>query len=623
MNQPFVSFIITSYNQAEYLQETLNSIVNQKGDLNYEMIIIDDCSKDGSPDLIKKWIDTVKSENCHLILNENNLGLCKTLNKAISLSSGEWIKYIACDDILESNYLIEIKEYLNGKNDDVAFICTDMSLINSKGETYKNSNWEYSNVQVNETSINDFEKLLESQYMNTPTVIYKKSLWEKIGGYDENLIFEDWDLYLRAKKIAKFGVIKKSLVRYRIHESNMHLNFKTNKRYVTDSILMLKKHLEEKTNPIIREKVLDEIANLIPIDENEALRIWEQEIVWLKCDTENKPLISVLLPVYNSEKYIENALKSILLQTYSNIEIVVVNDGSNDNSHDIINKFVETNHAIKYFRNEVNLGISKSRNIALSYCTGAFIALLDSDDICSPKRLEKQVKFLIENPEFKAVSSWMFEFGVVNPKLYRYKQDYETLKCISIFYSPISHPASMFDANALKEIRYDENYAYAEDYQMFLRFMQKYKISCLQETLYFYRIHPNQSIGIKNKLVQDQNIKKICNYIVNLYWNSKSDLDVDFYYQYFNKGIVINSAYDFLQWDFFLKRLYKVSKEQGFINLELLREFIYKNYWIESFIVTFKEMSFFNLLRIINSPFCKFVFLTKLKYLVKKVLNKG
>jgi glycosyltransferase involved in cell wall biosynthesis len=619
MNQPFVSFIITSYNQAEYLEETLNSIVSQEGDLSYEMIIIDDCSKDGSADLIKSWIDRLKPEKSKVIFNETNIGLCKTLNKAISVSTGEWIKYIACDDIVETNYLLEIKDYLDRRNHEVAFICTDMSIINSSGEVLQNSNWEYSQVQVDENDINDFEKLLKGQYLNTPSVIYKKSLWEKIGGYDENLIFEDWDLYLRAKKIAQFGVIKKSLVRYRIHNHNMHLNFKTNARYVIDSILMLKKHLEEKTKPIIREKVLQEITNLIPIDENEALRIWEQEIDWLKCDTDNQSLVSVLIPVYNSEKYIDNAIKSILLQTYNNVEVIVVNDGSSDHSESLINKLVQTNNKVKYYSNPENLGISKTRNIALSYCNGEYIALLDSDDICAPNRIEKQVKFLKKNTEFKAVSSWKLEFGTNTPKLYKYKQDFETLKCVSIFYNPVSHAASMFISSALKDIGYDENYPYAEDYQMFLRFIQKYKISSLQETLYFYRIHKNQSIGSKNSLVIMQNEKKIASYIVSLYWNSKNSSDEDFYYKYISQEDKIKTANDFLLWDAFFRRLLKSSETNKFLDSDILLDYVFKNYWFINFTNTFSHFKIIELIRVLNSPYCKISTLSKLKYLTKKL----
>jgi hypothetical protein len=181
----------------------------------------------------------------------------------------------------------------------------------------------------------------------------------------------------------------------------------------------------------------------------------------------------------------------------------------------------------------------------------------------------------------------------------------------------------MFDSKALKEIGYDENYSYAEDYHMFLRFIQKYKLTCLQETLYFYRIHPNQSIGIKNKLVQDQNVKKICSYIVNLYWNSKSELDVEFYLKYLRKSETINSATDFIHWNDFLKRLSHSTKLRNFLNNDILVEYIFKNYWLSNFTRYFPKLSYLELVKILNSPFCTMSISSKFKYLVKKLILKN
>jgi hypothetical protein len=144
----------------------------------------------------------------------------------------------------------------------------------------------------------------------------------------------------------------------------------------------------------------------------------------------------------------------------------------------------------------------------------------------------------------------------------------------------------------------------------------------LQETLYFYRVHPNQSVGIKNKLVQDQNVQKICSYIVNLYWNSKSNSDVELYYKFLRQKNEIKAAKDFIIWDGFLKRLYQVSKEQNYINLNNLKDFVFVNDWLSSFTNCFTNLSFLDLIKVLNSSFCKFSKLTKLKFLIKKIIHK-
>lgn len=610
MNQPFVSFIITSYNQAEYLQETLNSIVNQKGDLNYEMIIIDDCSKDGSPDLIKKWIDTVKSENCHLILNENNLGLCKTLNKAISLSSGEWIKYIACDDILESNYLIEIKEYLNGKNDDVAFICTDMSHMDSQGRVYRNSNWEYGHVEIDEYSVNEFNKLLIAQYLNTPTVIYKKSLWEKIGGYDENLIFEDWDFYLRAKKIAKFGVLKKSLVRYRLHESNMHMNFRTNERYVLDSIVMLKKHIDEQTKPIIREGVINEIANLIPINEGLAIDILKREYDWLKMEARSfLPLVSVLMPIYNTAQYVENAINSVLFQTYPNLELVIVNDGSIDSTDEKIAACMKDKR-IKLINNFNNIGIAKSLNIGIDNCTGDFVVRMDAEDLMRADRIEKQIDFLTKHPDVSAVSSWISEFGNNNSKVVRFSENIEDIKVSLIFFSPIPHLSTTYKANLIKEYRFNEELYSGGDYNLWFYLLQKHRIVVTTNVLHHCRINSN-ILSSKNSinLSYDDKIlilKNICNCLKIDF----SKNEIDFHIKYCS-NIGQETKKDLLRWDKHLRSF--LNRKTDYLNDSFFKTFVFRDFWLKSFFALLPSMNPKERFVLLASPFCKLLLFVKVK----------
>jgi glycosyltransferase involved in cell wall biosynthesis len=611
MSQPFVSFIITSYNQAEYLQETLNSIVNQKGDISYEMIIIDDCSKDGSPDIIKQWIEIEKPENCTLILNDNNLGLCKTLNKAISVSKGEWVKYIACDDILESDYLIEVKKYIDNGKEEVAFICTDMSHINSKGEMYRTSNWEYGHVEIDEESVNDFNKLLKAQYLNTPTVIYKKSLWEEIGGYDENLIFEDWDLYLRAKKVAKFGVIKKSLVRYRLHESNMHMNFKTNERYVTDSIVMLKKHLEEQTKPIIREGVIKEIANLIPINENRAIEIWSKEYDWLKLEKNGAmPLVSVLMPAYNAAQYIENAINSVLLQTYPNLELVIVNDGSTDATVDRIASCM-VDKRIRLINFKENVGLAKCLNIGLDNCTGDFVARMDATDLIKADRIEKQIDFLEKHTDCSAVSSWMCTFDEKgNSKVVKFRSHIDDIKASLLFFSPIPHPATTFRANIIKEYGYKEEFFLGEDYDLWFRLLQKHRIGMMTQVFHYYRIHSNQYSAPKDLSLSFEShsliLKNICNYFkIDL-----SEDEIEFHVNYC-RNMGLETKVDFMKWDMHLR--FFLNRKTSYFKDTLFKDFVFKNFWLKSFFALSPSMNRTERFKLLTSPFCKLSLLTKVK----------
>ena len=112
----------------------------------------------------------------------------------------------------------------------------------------------------------------------------------------------------------------------------------------------------------------------------------------------SKPLVSVVIPVYNSEKYLQLAIDSILSQTYTNLELILMNDVSTDSSKEIC--LSNKDPRVLYFENEKNLGIALTRNAGFSKAKGKYIAILDNDDISLPERLERQVEFLENHPDY-------------------------------------------------------------------------------------------------------------------------------------------------------------------------------------------------------------------------------
>src|SRR5690554_3918162 len=122
----------------------------------------------------------------------------------------------------------------------------------------------------------------------------------------------------------------------------------------------------------------------------------------------NNPLVTVFIPVYNCENFIDECLKSILNQTYKNIEVLLVDDGSTDNSVEKIKKYSDPR--IRLIQNERNMGIPYTRNVGLKEAKGKYIAIMDSDDISMPIRIEKQVAYLEQHPEIDAVSSFYIKF---------------------------------------------------------------------------------------------------------------------------------------------------------------------------------------------------------------------
>lgn len=202
-----------------------------------------------------------------------------------------------------------------------------------------------------------------------------------------------------------------------------------------------------------------------------------------------EPLVSVFIPVYNAEKYIAESLESILNQTYDNLEILLVDDGSTDRSVEIIKSYNDPR--IRLIQNEKNMGIPYTRNVGLDHANGKYMAIMDSDDISLPDRIEKQVRFLEGNPDIDVVGTFYYKFNEKSSRKIKLKYTKpEEIEIVLLFYSPISNPSSMVRLDTVKKhnIRYNLNYFVAQDYG-FWADLTKFggKIAVIPEFLLKYR----------------------------------------------------------------------------------------------------------------------------------------
>lgn len=262
-------------------------------------------------------------------------------------------------------------------------------------------------------------------------------------------------------------------------------------------------------------------------------------------------LVSVIIPCYNTEKYVEQAVRSIMNQSYKNLEIIVTDDCSTDNSFEILKKLADEDSRIKLFRNESNLKIVKTLNNMIDLANGKYIARMDADDISLPTRIEKQVKFMEENPDFAicGTNSWIInERNRVIGKSYL-PSKFDDVKIYVEYASPFFHPAVMLKASILKKNLYNEKYLYAEDFELWKRILLSNNGSNLKEKLFAYRIL-NTSISrnktssvVQNNIKKDisrkidSNAKKLRGLFVkaNLISSNYSDVDKSFKFAFFYK----------------------------------------------------------------------------------------
>ena len=219
-----------------------------------------------------------------------------------------------------------------------------------------------------------------------------------------------------------------------------------------------------------------------------------------------KPLVSVIIPVYNRELYVEEAIYSILNQTIQDFEIIVVDDCSTDQSYEKVNKIKD--NRITLLKNEKHLGVSISRNKAIALARGEFLTFMDSDDISSLNRIEKQVDFLRNNPEFQACGCWLQCFGVDN-HIIKHLQRHEEIQSQLLLKNSMSLGATTVKRSAFERISFDPEKLHVEDYDYWIRSAWLCRFTNLQEVLYYYRTHEKQvsTLYLDTQREQDISLK--------------------------------------------------------------------------------------------------------------------
>lgn len=202
--------------------------------------------------------------------------------------------------------------------------------------------------------------------------------------------------------------------------------------------------------------------------------------------------VSILLPVYNGEKYLENSINSILNQTFKDFEFLIIDDGSTDNSVELIKKF--NDHRIVFVKNNKNIGLIKTLNKGLDLAQGEYVARMDQDDISLQKRLSMQVAFMDKNSDCGVCGSWIKTFGDVKSQIIKYETDPDAIRAQLLFLNPLAHPTTILRKEVFNKfnLRYDDFYKNAEDYELWTRVINFSKICNIPEVLLNYRVSQGQ-----------------------------------------------------------------------------------------------------------------------------------
>ncbi|MGB3514309.1 MAG: glycosyltransferase [Microcoleaceae cyanobacterium] len=543
---PKVSIIIPVYNCELYIAQAIESVFNQTY-TDYEIIVINDGSTDNTRQILQPYMAKIR------YFYQENKGLSATRNQGIKMARGKLIALLDADDLFLSYKLTEQVAIFNAQPT-IGLVQSGWRVVNEKGEKIQDIQPWYKSPEL------DLVSWLKWKATNPSGMMFRKEWLERVGGFNENLRrLEDFDIVIRlALAGCQATWFPKVAVCYRQHGGNMTKN------------LLAQTEVEEKildelfSNPNLPPEIqqlekqlrygslvwncwclyksgyfaemadyLYKSLNFSPVSLLKTILDWlyyfqyyaslenysfnsiflNQLPEWQKLITKimptGLPLVSVVIPTYNNANYINSALESVENQTYSFYEIIVVDDGSTDNTYQVLQPYLDK---IKYVYQE-NQGAAKARNRGIEISRGEFIAFLDADDFFLPEKLALQVGCFAEDSTLTMVQTgWRFvdEKGNLIKDVEPWQNDAELDLENWLMWQATLPSAMMFRCEWLKlNGGFDSRYI-PEDLEIVLRLaLSGGKATWLQKVCVCYRQHTSSISGLGNRPKITQELEKL------------------------------------------------------------------------------------------------------------------
>lgn len=556
---PKVSVVMPVYNGEKYLREAIDSIVAQTF-TDWEFIIVNEFgSNTAATGILKEY--AARDKRIRVIQNRERLGIAESLNVGIRAAKGEYVARMDGDDISGPERFRKQVEYLDAHLD-VGLLGIHPTVF---GEEHWDWYTEYNPEQIAASALfflpclhptvmirksvleehklfynpeyrctedyDLFERILQYtkasnlddqelfHYRRYPAAATYANLNKGIEIYQcvmkrafdrMGLAFSEEELGLLCIHLGCHGIKGKELLRKitlldllmkRIMQANMQ------ERHIDMDVLFrtLHKRWEYMWNSDILpgygwENVPQDIQNCY------ARSIFSHE-TWAKrgiLSEDGAPTVTVLMPVHNGEKYLYEAIKSIQDQTYTDWELLIVNDASTDDTVIIIEEYQKQDNRIRLLNNEQNLRIAKTLNRGMLEARGKYIARMDDDDISLPTRIEKQVAIMDDHPEISVVGTWQRHFGA-NDWIHRPPETPAEMQAALLFKCEVCHSTIMLrrDDFVRNELFYDSNFL-SEDYELWTRASRTLNFYTIQEILGEYRLNGENITANKADLFNEE-----------------------------------------------------------------------------------------------------------------------
>lgn len=400
INNSLVSVIIPAYNHEKYVQEAIQSIIDQVYK-NIELIIIDDGSSDATLAKIKEMQEVCENRFARFIVQTQvNQGTCTTLNNLLQLAQGEYIYLIASDDKATPVAIETLEEFLS-QNNDYALAVGENLFMDGDSKICYWDEWANNTYDIKKAAITSFcdylikinsvdflseefgsySTLLHNNYVPNGYLI-RRSIFDKTGYFTKMAPLEDYYLMLQISKYAKMKYIPKPLFYYRWHNANTAGKDKITALQDKTRLYEIQRVLKN-GNPIHKKMIQDYLELMKKIEKENPQTQIEQQY------KDSVPKISVLMPVYNGSKYIEETMRSIFNQSFKEFELICIDDSSTDASYRMLNHLAQRDARIKVLQKPNGGTAVKSLIFGLPYAKGDYMFYMSQDDLMSNDLLEK------------------------------------------------------------------------------------------------------------------------------------------------------------------------------------------------------------------------------------------
>jgi glycosyltransferase involved in cell wall biosynthesis len=448
-----VSAVVSTYNSERFIRGCLEDLEHQTIADKLEIIVVNSGSQENEEEIVHEYQQ--KYDNIVYIKTEQREGIYAAWNRAVKVARGTFLTNANTDDRHRDDALEIMAETLLA-NPDAALVYGDQICTDTPNGIFA----DHHTTNMAKRPEYSHERLLFGNCVGSQPM-WRKSLHSKLGYFDDMLTCAgDWDFWLRISNKYKFKHIPEFLGLYYYNENGIEHGKNIHSLY--ERYIVGKRY----GNPYI---------SVIPLYTNK-----------------DNPLVSVIMPAYNAGEYITEAIESVLIQNYRNFKLIVIDDGSTDNTKDIVASF--KNNKIKYFYQE-NKGLAGAQNTGIKISQGPFLIKLDSDDMMTPDFISKHLQEFEKHPEADLVycDDYLIDENSKSIRVIK-RPEYKNTRMLIRDLFHCGFPVVPFRTCIRKSVfdkigLFDENLRMAEDYDMMRRFV-KYdlKIQHLPNVMYLRRM---------------------------------------------------------------------------------------------------------------------------------------